>query len=97
MRWVFTAEECSNDSQLIDLTLVERAPQVEKDGNHQKEKPLMSLLSCSHLGRCFFQELYILTTKASQGQSVTQEDFCHSLGLVCDERLNGKPRRKGCV
>ena len=56
----------------------------------------MSLQSCSDSGR-FFQELYILTTKASQGRSVTQENFCHSLGLVGDERVNGKPRRRGQV
>lgn len=56
----------------------------------------MSLQSHSDLER-FFQELYILTTKASWGRSATQEDFCHSLGLVGDERLNGKPERKGCV
>lgn len=56
----------------------------------------MSLQSHSDLER-FFQELYILTTKASWGRLATQEDFCHSLGLVGDERLNGKPERKGCV
>lgn len=45
----------------------------------------------------FFQELYILTTKAAQGRSVTQENVCHSLGLVGAERLDGKLGRKGRV
>lgn len=80
--------------QLIDLMLVGRAPEAEKDERHRRGKALMSLQSCSDSVR-FFQELYILTTKASQGRSVTQEHFCHSLGLVGDERLNGKLRRRG--
>ena len=60
----------------------------------ERGKALMSLQSCSDLAR-FFQELYILTTKASQGRSVTQENFCHSLELVGDERVNGKLRSRG--
>lgn len=35
--------------------------------------------------------------KTTQGQSVTQEDFCHSLELVYAERLNESPKREGCV
>lgn len=54
----------------------------------------MSLQSCSDSVR-FFQELYTLTTNASQGRSVTQENVCRFLGLVGDERVNGKPGRRG--
>lgn len=54
----------------------------------------MSLQSCSDSER-FFQELYILTTKASQGQSVTQENFCHSLGLVGDKEVEWKAKKEG--
>lgn len=79
--------------QLIDLTLVGRAPEAEKDERHWRGKALMSLQSCSDSER-FIQELYILTTKASHCRSVMQENFCHSLGLVDDERLNVKPRQK---
>lgn len=35
--------------------------------------------------------------KATQGRSVTQEELCRFLGLVCDERLNENPKRKGRV
>jgi hypothetical protein len=45
----------------------------------------------------FGRELYIITTKATRGQTVTKGDFCRSMGLVYDERLKGKPRRKGYV
>lgn len=59
----------------------------------ERGKALMSLQSFSDSER-FFQELYILTTKASQGRSVTQENFCNSLELVGDERVNGKLRSR---
>lgn len=82
--------------QLIDLMLVGKVPEAEKDERRCRGKALMSLQSCSDSER-FIQELYILTTKASHCRSVMEEHFCHSLGLVDDERLNGKPRQKGCV
>lgn len=41
--------------QLIDLTLVGRVPEAEKDERHWRGKALMSLQSCSDLERFFFR------------------------------------------